>query len=192
MWPALAPLHAGANLWFDQTAFKPHIGAGDAFVVCVCVCEAMCCRSKEWNSPMWFPSLDLKKVFDRVEHYSLLHSLQEQRAEILFRNTLYCGISIQASKTLFLVNLWYRTRCHTKWCDQSSFAQRRPEICIAKMETSSTNYDFQIDGVDRLTNTSKAHDTRVSAKSMPVLVNMLELLLPEFAFICFELNLSKT
>ena len=48
----------------DQVGFRPCTSVEDAFVVF----EGVCSKSLEWNFPVWFASLDLKKAFDRIEY----------------------------------------------------------------------------------------------------------------------------
>ena len=48
----------------DQLGFRPCTSVEDALVVLASVCS----KSLEWNFPVWFASLDLKKAFDRIEY----------------------------------------------------------------------------------------------------------------------------
>ena len=48
----------------------------------------------EWNFPVWFASLDLKKAFDRIEYSSLFGALQSQgvsRPYLKLLAALYCN-----------------------------------------------------------------------------------------------------
>ena len=58
------------------------------------VLESVCSKSLEWNFPVWFASLDLKKAFDRIEYSSLFGALQSQgvsRPYFKLLAALYCN-----------------------------------------------------------------------------------------------------
>ena len=74
----------------DQVRFRPCTSVEDAFVVL----ESVCSKSLEWNFPVWFASLDLKKAFDRIEYSSLFGALQSQgvsRPYLKLLAALYCN-----------------------------------------------------------------------------------------------------
>ena len=58
----------------DQVGFRRGTGIDHALAVF----ETVCGKSIEWNSEIWFASLDLTKAFDRVEHSQLFQALREQ------------------------------------------------------------------------------------------------------------------
>ena len=58
----------------DQVGFRRGTGIDHALAVF----ETVCGRSIEWNSEIWFASLDLTKAFDRIEHNQLFQALREQ------------------------------------------------------------------------------------------------------------------
>lgn len=66
------------------------------------------------------------------------------------------------------------------------------EYAMRKWKEKLKNHGFHIGAVEALTNINHANDIMTHAKSMQEFVDMLELLLSEFASIVLELNVSKT
>ena len=52
----------------DQAGVRPCTSVEDVFLVL----ESVCSKSLEWNFPVWFASLNVKKAFDRIEYSSCL------------------------------------------------------------------------------------------------------------------------
>ena len=72
----------------EQTGFRAGIRIEDALMIF----ETMASRCAEFQLPLWMASLDLKKAFDRVEHFALFEALRDQglpEAELAILLDLY-------------------------------------------------------------------------------------------------------
>ena len=58
----------------EQTGFRAGIRIEDALMIL----ETLSSRCSEFQTPLWIASLDLKKAFDRVEHFALFEALRDQ------------------------------------------------------------------------------------------------------------------
>ena len=72
--------------------FRSQRGTEDALIVL----ESIIGKSIEFNVPLWFVSLDLRKAFDRIEWPALFAALDEQGLPSGYRSLLarlYCDQS---------------------------------------------------------------------------------------------------
>ena len=61
----------------DQFGFRRNGSCAHALYVL----ESMISKGIEFNVPVWIISIDLKKVFDRIEHHALFRALREQEMD---------------------------------------------------------------------------------------------------------------
>ena len=72
----------------EQTGFRPGIRIEDALMIF----ETITSRCTEFNMPLLVASVNLKKAFDRVEHFALFAALRKQgipEAELIELLDLY-------------------------------------------------------------------------------------------------------
>ena len=68
----------------EQMGFRPNRSTEDALLIL----ENVIGKSIEFNTPLWFASLDLKKAFDKIEWPQLFHALDAQHLGIEYQHLL--------------------------------------------------------------------------------------------------------
>ena len=84
----------------DQFGFPPKRSTSHALLIL----ESMISNEIKFNAPVWIISLDLRKAFDRIEHYALFEALRHQRLSEQYINLLqilYSGQYGQVGDYLF-------------------------------------------------------------------------------------------
>ena len=66
-------METGSAIQISNVAsFHSSVGVDDVFAVFADACS----KSMEWSVPMWCPSLDLQKSFDRIQYNALFEALK--------------------------------------------------------------------------------------------------------------------
>lgn len=174
----------------DQMGFRPGRGTNDALIIL----ESIISKSVEFNAPLWFASLDLRKAFDRIEWPQLFQALSEQNLPIEYQCLLSCLYNDQVgvlaggdqfpirrgvrqgdvlSPLLFNAGLEQALRCWKHWL---------------------SNHGIKLDNGDkeRLTNVRFADDLIIYAKRMSELVDALDILAEELQNVGLDLNAKKS
>ena len=171
----------------DQVGFRPCTSVEDAFVVL----ESVCSKSLEWNFPVWFASLDLKKAFDRIEYSSLFGALQSQgvsRPYLKLLAALYCNQTGDVNGKTFPIQRG------VKQGDVISplLFNAGLEHAMRKWKHRLQHCGFDLGNGEILTNVRYADDLMLYAKHCDELVFMMELLIEELSAVGLHLNTSKT
>ena len=173
----------------QQHAFTPEKRIEDALLQAEVVIE----YALEFNVPVWFLSMDLRKAFDTVSHEQLLLSLGYHGLDptyIALLQKLYQnqhGV-VDGSKK-------FRIERGVKQGDVLSAI-----IFNCVLDVAFENWRVQLgtegilisNSVSRLTDTRYADDVLLYAKSLEELQKMTELLIVELKKVGLELNAEKT
>ena len=171
----------------DQVGFRPSTSVEDAFAVF----ENVCSRSLEWNFPVWFASLDLKKAFDRIEYSSLFDALQSQgvsRPYLTLLAALYCNQTGDVTGKTFPIQRG------VKQGDVISplLFNAGLEHAMRKWKLRLQHRGFDLGNGEYLTNLRYADDLMLYAKHWDELIFMMETLIVELSAVGLHLNTSKT
>ena len=173
----------------DQAGFRAGIRIEDA----ICTAESLLSASSEFGLDLWICSLDLKKAFDRIEHFSIFSALCDQAAsdpEIallfdLYRDQTGCvnesrrfDICRGVKQGDALSSLLFNAAL------ESAFKRWKLRIGTSGWKIKANH--------ERLTNTRYADDVLLYAKSLEELSGMLEMLSEEFGKIGLEMHSMKT
>ena len=154
----------------DHDGFRPCTNVADAFAVLGSVCS----KSLEWNFPVWFASLDLKKAFDRIEYSSLFGALQSQgvyRPYLKLLAALYCNQTGDVNGKTFPIQRG------VKQGDVISplLFNAGLEHAMRKWKLRLQHCGFDLGNGEILTNVRYADDLMLYAKHCDELVFMMEL-----------------
>ena len=165
-------------------------GTDDALIIV----ESIISKSIEVNAPLWFASLDLRKAFDRIEWPQLFQVLSEQKLPIEYQCLLSClyenQVGVLAGGDQFPIRRGVR---------QGDVLS--PLLFNAGLEQTLRcwkhrlrNHGIKLDNGDeeRLTNVRFADDLIIYAKSMPELVDALDILAEELQNVGLDLNAKKS
>ena len=171
----------------DQLGFRPCTSVEDAFVVLASVCS----KSLEWNFPVWFASLDLKKAFDRIEYSSLFGALQSKgvpRPYLKFLAALYCNQTGDVNGKTFPIQRG------VKQGDVISplLFNAGLEHAMRKWKLRLQHCGFDLGNGEILTNVRYADDLMLYAKHCDELVFMMGIVIEELSSVGLHLNTSKT
>ena len=160
----------------DQVGFRPSTSVEDAFAVF----ENVCSRSLEWNFPVWFASLDLKKAFDRIEYSSLFDALQSQgvsRPYLKLLAALYCNQTGDVTGKTFPIQRG------VKQGDVISplLFNAGLEHAMRKWKLRLQHRGFDLGNGEYLTNLRYADDLMLYAKHWDELIFMMETLIVELS-----------
>ena len=178
----------GQQQSYDQVGCRTDFSVDDAYVVF----DTVCGKALEWNLPLWFASLDLRKAFDRIEYGSLFAALEFQgvhRSYLSLLALMYHGQtgSVQGSRP-------FNIRRGVKQGDIISpmLFNAGLELAIRNWKSRLTHEGLALDQAERLTNIRYADDLIIYAKSWEELSVMVELLSEELAAVGLDLNAGKT
>jgi len=101
------------------------------------VLESACRKTKEWNCPVGFASVGLKKAFDRIQ-IPFGSIATTTCAKISLRSVV--ELVPEPTRMHFRPgSFWHWTWCPKRWCDQPTFFQRKPGTRTTAMETNIEN-----------------------------------------------------
>ena len=173
----------------DQFGFREKRRIEDVFSIL----ENVVGKTNEWNLPLWMVSIDLRKAFDRILHVPLFDALRAQcvpEGDIQLLAALYSNQQgfVNGSRA-------FEIQRGVKQGDIIS-----PLLFNASIESAFRAWKHRLlehgfllaPNTTRFTNTRYADDVMLFAKSIGEVVEMVELLIEEFAKFGLELNASKT
>ena len=171
-----------------QMGFRSKRGTDDALIVL----ESVVGKCIEFNIPLWFVSLDLRKAFDRIEWPQLFSALEDQglpRGCRSLLNQLYGGqCGFLASGDTFPILRGVRQG------DILSplLFNAGLEQAVRRWKLRLRSHGIKIDDNERLTNVRFADDLIIYAHSAGELSESLSMLAEELRNIGLELNAEKT
>ena len=171
----------------DQIGFRSSVGVDDAFAVF----ENVCSKSMEWSVPMWCASLDLRKVFDRIEYNALFDVLRVQGVPYAYLKLI---ASLYHDQVGLVQGRQFPIKRGVKQGDVLS-----PLLFNAGLEHAMRKWKLRIQHCglhcghnELLTNVRYADDLMLYARSDTDLASMVECLVEELAAVGLTFNTSKT
>ena len=173
----------------EQMGFRRQRGTDDALLVLECVVGA----SVEWNSPIWFLSIDLTKAFDKIAYAALFQALEDQGVEekyLVLLRALYSGQHGQVgAEAVFDICRGVRQGDVLSPC----LFNAALEAVIRRWKSQLGDRGLQLDPArERLTNVRFADDLLLFGSSMAEVVEMFELLSLKLEEAGLSINPSKT
>ena len=172
----------------DQCGFRPNLSVDDAFVVL----DTICGKALEWNMPLWFASLDLRKAFDRIEYGALFSALESQGVDRAYLALLASMYNAQTGSVQGGANFPIQRGVKQGDIISPLLFNAGLEMAVRRWKTRLVDHGIALDGAERLTNVRYADDLVIYAKTQAELCEMLEILNEELDAIGLSLNASKT
>ena len=153
--------------------------------------ESVCSKSLEWNFPVWFASLNLKKAFDRIGYSSLFGALQLQGVSRPYSKrlaALTCNQTVDVNAKAFPIQHGVKQGCVIS----SLLFNAGLGHAMRKWKLRLQHYGFDLGNGDLLTNVRYADDFMLYAKHCDELISMMEILIKELSVVGLHLNTSTT
>ena len=156
--------------------FRPQRSTEDALLIL----ESVISNSFEYNVPLWFASLDLKKAFDKIEWPQLFHALNVHHVGLEYQHLASFPILRGVRQGDVLSPLLFNTGL---------------DLVMSRWKARLHKHGIKMDEKDtseRLTNVRFADDLVIYASLLEELTEMLDILVEELQVMGLELNASKS
>ena len=175
----------------EQMGFRRKRSTEDALLIL----ENVIGKSLEFNTLLWFASLDLKKAFDKIEWPQLFHALDVQHVGIEYQHLLAALYSNQIGT--FGKDVIFQILRGVRQGDVLSplLFNAALDLVMSRWKSRLRNHGIKISNNiehERLTNVRFADDLIIYSSSLEELTDMLDLLVEELQKVGLELNSSKS
>ena len=167
---------------------RPKTGVDHAFVVL----ETVVSKTLEWQWGIWFASLDLRKVFDKVEHGALFAVFTAQGIEDRYLDLLMEMYQDQSGAVPGSEKFSIQRGARKGGVLSPLLFNAVLEHAVRKWKLKLTNGGLRLGQDTRLTNLRYADELMIFAASREELVSLVEMLVQELSIIGLQLNGTKT